>query len=106
LCWSAGNAVVGIEPVEGLLGAADGVALEVGMGVAEPVGEAGVVVVVAGVQVAAESVGDLVHRPLLEFVAAEGGWGLQVRQQLLVAVGQVPVLVGLVEFWQVGWGGV
>jgi hypothetical protein len=47
------EAVVGVEPVED----AFGVAPEPGVGVAEFVGEAGVVVVVAGVKVAAEAVG-------------------------------------------------
>jgi hypothetical protein len=50
-----GYAEVRVEPVEGLLGVADGVALEVGMGVDELVGEAGVVAV-AGVKVAAKAV--------------------------------------------------
>jgi hypothetical protein len=77
-----GDAVVGVEPVEGLLGAADGVALEVGVGVTELVGQASVVVAVAGVKVAAEAAGDLVNRPVAELVTAEGGRGLQVLQQL------------------------
>jgi ABC-type sugar transport system ATPase subunit len=47
-----GHAEGGVEPVEGLLGVADAVALEVGVGVAELVGQAGVVVAVADVQVA------------------------------------------------------
>jgi hypothetical protein len=33
-----GDAEVGVEPVEGLLGVVDGVALEVGVGVAEHMG--------------------------------------------------------------------
>jgi hypothetical protein len=77
-----GHPVVGVEPVEGLLGVADRIPLEVGMGVAELVGEAGVVVAVAGVQVAAEAVGDLVEGPVAELMTAEGGRGLQVLQQL------------------------
>ena len=55
---SGGDPLVGIEPVEGLLGVAGGVPLEIGMAVAELIGEAGVVVAVVGVQVAAEAVGD------------------------------------------------
>jgi hypothetical protein len=42
------------QPPVALLGVADGVPLEIGMAVAELIGEAGVVVAVAGVQVAAE----------------------------------------------------
>jgi hypothetical protein len=49
--------------------------------VAELVGEAGVVVAVAGVKVAAEAACDLVGRPVTEVVAAKGGRSLQVRQQ-------------------------
>jgi hypothetical protein len=60
-----------------------------------------VVVAVAGVKVAAEAAGDLVLGPVAELVAAEGGWGLQVRQQLHPAVGDVAVGV-----WWPGWGGV
>ena len=71
---SAGDAELGVEPVEGLLGVADGVPL--GVGVGEHMGQAGVVVAVAGVQVAAEGVGDLVDWPVAELVAAPGGWGL------------------------------
>jgi hypothetical protein len=59
--------------------------------VVELVGQAGVVVAVAGGQVAAEAAGDLVDGPLAELVAAEGGPGLQVRQQFLPAVGEVAV---------------
>jgi hypothetical protein len=59
-----------------------------------------VVVAVAGVQVAAEAVGDLAHGPVAELVTAEGGWGLQVLQQLHPAVGEVAVGV-----WLPGWGG-
>jgi hypothetical protein len=63
-----GDPAVGIEPVEGLLALADGVPLEVGMGVGELVGEADVVVAVAGAKVAAEAVGDLVDGPVAELV--------------------------------------
>jgi hypothetical protein len=71
-----GHAELGVEPVEGLLGVADGVALGIGVEVVEHVGEAGVVVAVAGVKVAAEAVGDLVLWPVAELVAAPGGRGL------------------------------
>jgi hypothetical protein len=54
------DAELRVEPVEGLLSVADGVALEVGVGVVELVGQAGVVVTVPSLQVAAEAVGDLV----------------------------------------------
>jgi hypothetical protein len=64
-----------------------------------------VVVAVAGVQVAAEAVGDLVGRPLLELVAAEGGRGLQVRQQLTAIFEGFAVLV-LADLWRSGLGGV
>jgi hypothetical protein len=94
-----GHAVVGVEPVEGHLGVADGVPLEVGVGVGELVGQAGVVVAVAGVQVAAEAACDLVGWPVPELVAAEGSWGLQVGQQLISAVGEVAVGV-----WRLDWG--
>jgi hypothetical protein len=97
-----GLALVG----EDLFGVADRVALELGVGVVELVGEAGMVAVVAGVQVAAEAVGDLVGRPLLELVAAGGGWGLQVLKQLLVTRLELAVLVGPVQVWPCGWGGV
>jgi hypothetical protein len=100
------DAELGVEPVEGLLSVADVVPLELRVGVVELVGQTGVVVTVAGLQVAAEAACDLVDRPLPELVAAEGGRGLQVRQQLGVAVGHVTIQVGLVEVWQVGWGGV
>jgi hypothetical protein len=63
-----------------------------------------VVVAVAGVQVAAEAVGDLVDRPVAELVAALGGRGLQVRQQLSAAV--QGVAVGLVSVWRSAQGGV
>jgi hypothetical protein len=79
----------------------DRVAVEVGVGVGELGGQAGVVVAVAGVQVAAEAIGDLVGRPVAELVAAEGDRGLEVLQQLPV-VGDG--LAGRV-WWPV-WGGV
>jgi hypothetical protein len=82
-----------------------GVALELGVGVVELVGEAGVVVAVAGVQVAAEAAGDLVDRPVAELVAAPGGWGLQVFQQLGAALKGVAVLF-LAGVWRPGWSGV
>jgi hypothetical protein len=44
----------------------------------ELVGQAGVVVAVAGVQVAAEAACDLVEGPVAELMAAEGSRGLQV----------------------------
>jgi hypothetical protein len=95
-----GDTEVGVEPVEGLLGVADDVALEVGVGVAELVSEAGVVVVVAGVKVAAEAVGNLVFGPVAELVAAPGGRGLQVLEQLR------PPLQGVAVrgVWRSGWG--
>ena len=53
--------VAGVESVEGLLGLALWVgAVDIGVAVAELVGQAGVVVAVAGVQVGAETAGDLV----------------------------------------------
>jgi hypothetical protein len=75
--------------------------LELGVGVAELVGEAGVVVAVAGVKVAAEAACDLVDGPVAELMTAEGGRGLQVRQQFHPVVGKVAVGV-----WRPGWGGV
>jgi hypothetical protein len=66
----------------------------------ELIGQAGVVVAVAGVQVAA-AVGDLVDRPVAELMAAEGSRGLQVLQQLPVASDGVAV-----HGWWSGWGGV
>ena len=48
------------------------------MGVGELVGQVGVVVAVAGDQVAADAAGDLVDWPVGELVAALGGWGLEV----------------------------
>jgi hypothetical protein len=68
------------------------------VGVAELVGQAGVVVAVAAIQIAAEAAGDLVDGPVAELVAAGGGRGLQVRQQLPVAG------VGLAGgVWWPGW---
>jgi hypothetical protein len=98
-----GHAELGVEPVEGLFGVADGVAL--GVGVVEHVGQAGVVVAVAGGQVTAEAGGDLVNGPVAELMTAPGGWGLQVFQQLVSAVlgVAVPFLAGV---WRPGWGGV
>ena len=98
-----GHAELGVEPVEGLLGVADGVPL--GVGVVEHVGQAGVVVAVAGGQVAPEAACDLVDRPVAELVTAEGGWGLQVLQQLCSALFGVRVLL-LAGVWRPGWGGV
>jgi hypothetical protein len=93
-----GHAVVGVEPVEGPFGVADGVAREVGVGVGELVGQAGVVVAVAGVQVATEAAGDLVEGPAGELMPADGGRGLQVLQQLAVAGDGLAVRV-----WWPGW---
>src|SRR5215216_7780737 len=81
-----GDAELGVDPVEGLLGVAEGAAPMIGVGVGEHMGQAGVVVAMAGVQVAGEAVGDLVEGPVAELVAAEGGRGLQVRQQLGAAL--------------------
>jgi hypothetical protein len=55
------------------------------VGVGELGGQVGVVVALAGVQVAAEAAGDLVEGPVAELMAADGGRGLQVLQQLPVA---------------------
>jgi hypothetical protein len=93
-----GDPVVRVEPVEGLFGVADAVALEVGMGVGELVGQAGVVVAVAGIQIAAETAGDLVDGPVDELVTADGGRGLEVLQQLPVVDGGTAVRV-----WRSGW---
>jgi hypothetical protein len=68
------------------------------VGVRELGRQAGVVVAVAGVQVAAEAAGDLVDRPVAELVAADGGRGLQVLQQLPVAGDGLAVRV-----WWAGW---
>jgi hypothetical protein len=65
-----GHAIVGIQPVEGPLALADGIPGELGMGVGELVGQAGVVVAVAGVQVAAEAAGDLVEGPVADLAVA------------------------------------
>jgi hypothetical protein len=100
-----GHAELGIQPVEGLLGVADGVPLGVGVEVVEHVGQACVVVAVAGGQVAAEAACDLVDGPVAELMTAEGGWGLQVLQQLCSALYGVGVLL-LVGVWRPGWGGV
>jgi hypothetical protein len=75
------------------------------MGVAEHMGQAGVVVAVAGGQVTAEAVGDLVDGPVAELVATPGGGGLQVFQQLVSAVPGVAVLL-VAGVWRPGWGGV
>jgi hypothetical protein len=83
-----------------LLGVADGVALKVGVGVGELGSQAGLVVAVASVQVAADDGGDPVDGPLSKLVAAEGSRGLQVLQQLPVA-GDRPV----VRVWRSGWPG-
>jgi hypothetical protein len=100
-----GHAELGVEPVEGLLGVADGVSLGVGVGVGELVGQAGVVVAVAGGQVAAEAACDLVFWPVAELMTAEGGRGLQVLQQLCSALDGVGGLL-LAGVWRPGWGGV
>jgi len=68
------------------------------MAVAELIGEAGVVVAVAGVQVAAEAAGDLVDGPLSELMAADGRRGLQVLEQLPVAGDGMAGRV-----WRSGW---
>jgi hypothetical protein len=96
-----GDAELGVESVEGLLGVADDVPLEVVVGVAELVGQAGVVVAVAGVQVAAEAAGDVVEGPVAELVAAPGGRRLQVFQQLASALQVMAVGV-----WRSAGGGV
>ena len=93
-----GDAVSGVEAVESLFAVADSVALDIGVRVVEHVGQAGVVVAVAGVQVAAEATGDLIEGPVAELVAAPGGCGLQVFQQLAVAGDG---LAGWV--WRSGW---
>src|SRR4029453_9962873 len=88
-----------------LLGVGDGVPLDLGVAVVEHVGQAGMVVAVAGAEVAAEAVGDLVDRPATEPLAAPGGRGLQVRQQLAVIPESV-ALLSLAGVWRPGWGGV
>jgi hypothetical protein len=60
-----------------------------------------VVVAVAGVQVAAEAVGDLVDGPVTELMTAGGSRGLQVLQQFHPAVGDMSV-----GGWRPGWAGV
>jgi hypothetical protein len=69
------------------------------VGVGEVVGQAGVVVAVAGLEVAAEAVGDLVGRPFSELMATEGDRGLEVLQQLQVARLELAVLLGSVQVW-------
>src|SRR4029453_18181963 len=66
-----GDAVAGIQLVEGLLGVVFGVgASDGGVGVGERlVGRAGVVLAVAGLQVTAEAAGAGPGGPVLEFVA-------------------------------------
>src|SRR5206468_2506805 len=93
--------VVGVEAVEGAFGVAQGIPLDLRVSMGELVGQAGVVVAVAGVQVAAEAACDLVDRPVAELMAAEGSRGLQVLQQLPVAGDGVAV-----GGWWSGWGGV
>jgi hypothetical protein len=95
------DAVVGVELVEGAFAVADEVPGAFGVGVSELGGQAGVVVAVAGVQVAAEAAGDLVNRPVAELMTAEGSRGLQVLQQLAVAGDGVAGRV-----WRSGWVGV
>ncbi len=97
--WVGGHAEPRVEPVEGLLGLADGVPL--GVAVVELAGQVGVVTVMEQVQVAAEVAGELLHRPVAELMTAGGGWGLQVRQQLVPALGDKAV-----GGWWAGWGGV
>jgi hypothetical protein len=103
-----GDAVAGIQLVEGLLGVVFGVgASDGGVGVGERlVGRAGVVLAVAGLQVTAEAAGAGPGGPVLEFVAVHGRRGLQVLQQLLLARGELAVWVGLAEAWLLGWVGV
>ena len=100
-----GDAEFGVESVECLLAVTESVPLEAGVGVGELASQAGVVMAVAGVKVAAEAVGDLVDGPVAELVAAPGGRGLQVRQQLRTVVLGVAVLL-VVGGWRPGWGGV
>jgi hypothetical protein len=95
-----------VQPVEDPLALADGIPGELGVGVGELVGQVGVVVAVAGVQVAAEAVGDVVGWPLAELVTAEGGWGLQVFKQLAVLLAELAVLRGPVQAWSSAPGGV
>jgi hypothetical protein len=95
------DTVVGVQPVEGPFAVADRAALELGVGVGELAGQAGMVVAVAGVQVAAEAAGDLVEEPVAELMTAEGRWGLQVLQKLPVAGDGMAVRV-----WRSAWVGV
>jgi hypothetical protein len=101
-----GDPELGIEPLEGLLALTDQVAVKLGVAVADLVWQAGVVVTVAGIQIAAEAAGDVVGRPVAELMAAPSGWGLEMRQQLLMAVADLAVLVGPVQIWPLGSGGV
>src|SRR5215216_6276212 len=100
-----GHAELRVEPVEALLGVADGVPLGVGVEVVEHMGQAGMVVAVAGVKIAGEAVGDLVDRPVAELMTAEGSWGFQVLQQLCSALYGVGVLQEA-GVWRPGWVGV
>jgi hypothetical protein len=59
----------------------------------------------AGGQVTAEAAGDLVDGPVAELMAAPGGRGLQVLQQLGATLEGVAVLL-LAGVWRPGWGGV
>jgi H2-forming N5,N10-methylenetetrahydromethanopterin dehydrogenase-like enzyme len=61
-------------------------------------------VAVAGVQVTAEAVGNLVEGPVAELVAPPGSRGLQVFQQLVSAVPGVAVLL-VAGVWRPGWDG-
>ena len=103
-----GDAVAGVQLVEGLLGVAFGVgASDGGVGVGEGlVGQAGVVLAMAGLQVTAEAAGDGPDGPVLELVAAHGRRSLQVLQQLPLARGELAVWVGLAEVWLLGRVGV
>jgi hypothetical protein len=96
-----GDAVVGVEPVEDAFGVAKASRSRSGWVWPNSWARRGVVVAVAGLKVAAEAVGDLVDGPVLELVAAEGGRGLQVRQQFHPAVGEMAV-----GGWRPGRGGV
>ena len=95
------HAVGGIQPVEGAFAVADRVAGQLGVGVGELGCQAGVVVAVAGVQVAAKATGDLIDRPVTELMTAKGSRGLQMLQQLLVTSDGVAV-----GGWWAGWAGV
>lgn len=91
----------GVELVEGRFGVALGVGPADGGVVVAELGRAGVVVVVAGGQVTGEAACDLVGGPVLELVAAQDGWGLEVFQQPIAALGGVAVGV-----WRSVEGGV